>query len=98
MKTATDDEVSGRLKEYLADLRGEMLVITRGGEPAALLVPVPPGGDLESTALAASPRFRRIIERSRAQFTAGQGLAEDEFWQQGGASPAAEGTDETRGR
>jgi len=42
MRMATEDEVSGRLKEYLADLGGETLVITREGQPSALLVPVPP--------------------------------------------------------
>lgn len=85
MKTATSDDVSGHLNEYLETLGGEPLVITREGEPAALLVPVPLNHDLEAAILAASPRFREILERSRSQCEAGQALSEDEFWKQVGA-------------
>lgn len=69
-------EVSGCLKQHLANLGDETLVITRACEPATLLV--------------ADPRFQRILERSRAQFRAGQGLSEEQFWQQVEATPAAE--------
>jgi hypothetical protein len=52
-------------------------VVTRKGKP--VLVPTPVRGDWQSIALATSPRFMEIVERSRASLAAGQGLSAAEM-------------------
>jgi hypothetical protein len=46
--------------------------VTRRGKPASALLPLEPGADLERLALSMNPRFRAIVERSRAEVRAGK--------------------------
>ena len=53
-------------------------MVTRRGKPVSALLPLEPGADLERLALSMSPRFRAILERSRAEVRAGKVVSSHE--------------------
>jgi antitoxin (DNA-binding transcriptional repressor) of toxin-antitoxin stability system len=78
MKTIQLSRASRPLAEYARELKGDILVLTDAKAPVAAIVPLK-GVDRESIALSAHPEFLELIERSRAQFAAGQTLSLDEM-------------------
>lgn len=62
------------LADYVADLRGETVVLTERNRPVAAIVPLK-NVDRESLALSHHPDFLRLIARSRAEFAAGRTLS-----------------------
>jgi antitoxin (DNA-binding transcriptional repressor) of toxin-antitoxin stability system len=78
MKTIQLSRASRPLAEYARELKGDILVLTDAKAPVAAIVPLK-GVDGESIALSAHPEFLELIERSRAQFAAGQTLSLDEM-------------------
>ena len=57
-----------------------LIVITRNGRPAAVLLTPLNEDDLEGLLLARSPRFQVLLERSRRSIRAGKGLTHKDFW------------------
>jgi prevent-host-death family protein len=82
MKVVPLAKVKTHFSEYVDNLPEEAIVVTRNGQPAALLLPLSEDDDLESIVLLNSKTFRRIIEESRAQYRSGQTLSHEEFWEQ----------------
>ena len=64
MKTVDVAKSAAALQDSLAKESPTHLIITRNGEPIAVLVPTP-DSDLESIKLSFDPKFIEIIERSR---------------------------------
>lgn len=64
------------LSEYARKGLKEPLVVTRRGRPVIAVTPV--SGDWESVAVADSPEFQALVERSRAALEAGKGIPLDE--------------------
>src|SRR5260370_5950360 len=78
MKTIQLSRGSRPLAEYARELNDDILVLTDAKRPVAAIVPLK-AVDRESLALSAHPEFLELIERSRAQFAAGQTLSLDEM-------------------
>ena len=66
MKKIDLDKATGTLAEYARKAKDLPIVFTRRGKPVAALVSMQ-NRDFESLALSTSPRFRTVIERSRAR-------------------------------
>ena len=64
MKTIDVAEATDTLSDYARKGLKEALVVTRRGKPLLALTPIR-RGDWESIAVATSPKFQAIIERSR---------------------------------
>ncbi len=62
------------LADYVADLRGETVVLTEGNRAVAAIVPLK-NVDRESMALSQHPEFLELIARSRADFSAGRTIS-----------------------
>lgn len=72
MKLLELEEAKGSLSDYARKNRRDAVVVTRHGKPISALVPLDSGADLERLSLSANPRFRAILERSRAEVRAGR--------------------------
>jgi prevent-host-death family protein len=80
MKIASIAEVKAHLTDLLKDSDGSPVVITRDGQPVAMLVGLQDEEEIERLVMAHSPRLRSILEQSRQQIAQGQGLSHVEFW------------------
>ncbi len=66
------------LAEYAADLRDEIILLTKRNRAVAAIVPLK-NVDRESLALSHHPEFLELIAQSRAEFAAGRKLSLDEM-------------------
>lgn len=66
------------LAEYAANLRNEIVLLTKRNRAVAAIVPLK-NVDRESLALSHHPEFLELIAQSRAEFTAGRKLSLDEM-------------------
>jgi prevent-host-death family protein len=82
MKIVPLAKVKTHFSEYVDSLSEDAVIVTRNGEPAALLLPLSKDDDVESILLLNSKSFRRIIEESREQYKSGQTLTHEEFWEE----------------
>jgi len=81
MKIAPLVDVKDNLGAYVDECEtGEPVVITREGNPVAVLLAPVDDDDLERLILARSPRFQALLEKSRQSIRAGKGLSRTEFW------------------
>ncbi len=81
MKIAPLAEVKAQLSAYIEECETQgPVVITRNGKAVAVLVAPTDDDDLESLLLSRSPRFQKLLERSRASIKEGKGLSHDDFW------------------
>ncbi len=78
MKVVEMEEAKGSLSDYARRNRRDAVVVTRRGKPVSALVPLEVGVDMERLALSMNPRFRAILERSRAEVRAGKVVSSDE--------------------
>lgn len=87
MKIAPLADVKTHFSRFLDECREEPVVVTRNGRPAALLVPVREGDDLERMVLSHSPRFRLFLEDADRRIAEGKALSHHEFWRSLDRSP-----------
>ena len=80
MKIASIADVKANLSAYVNASNEELVVITRNGKPAAVLLPVDDDTELERLALAYSRKLQAILSAAREQVRAGQGVSHDAFW------------------
>ncbi len=80
MKIASVADVKARLSAYIRASEEGPVVITRNGKPAAVLLAVADEDELERLILAYTPRFRTLLEASRAQIKRGERLSHEAFW------------------
>ena len=82
MKIASLAEVKARLSAFVAEAEtGGPVVVTRNGKAVAVLLAPADDDDLEALLLSRAPRFRAMLNQSRASIRAGKGLAEEAFWE-----------------
>jgi prevent-host-death family protein len=83
--------VSPGLAQAVETMKGEPLVLTKGGRPVAVLLPAA-GADLQTVALSLSPQFRAILEESARRQQAEGGISPHEMRRRLGVeAPAAPG-------
>lgn len=81
MKIAPVADVKARLSAYLEEAdRGGPIVITKNGRPVGVIVAPADDDDLERLLLGRSPRFRRLLSKSRRSIASGRGLSHEAFW------------------
>lgn len=80
MRVASLAEVKAKLSAYVQEA-GESgpVLVTRNGKAVAVIV-APTDDDITSLLLSRSPRFRRILAKSRRSIAAGQGQSHAAFW------------------
>jgi antitoxin (DNA-binding transcriptional repressor) of toxin-antitoxin stability system len=66
------------LAQYAAELRDEIVLLTKRNRAVAAIVPLK-NVDRESLALSHHPEFLELIAQSRAEFAAGRRLSLDEM-------------------
>src|SRR5437773_9078142 len=82
MKIASVADVKARLSAYLKESQEGPVVVTRNGKAVAVLVAVTDEDELERLALAHSPKFQALLEKSRRQIEETGGIPHDKFWQE----------------
>jgi prevent-host-death family protein len=80
MKIASVAEVKSRFSAFVKESEAGPIVVTRNGRPVAVLVGIRDEEEIERLLMAYSPRFRAILDQSRQQIDAGQGLGHEDFW------------------
>ena len=81
MRVASLAEVKAKLSAYIQEA-GESgpVLVTRNGKAVAVIVAPTDDDDLECLLLSRSPRFRRLLEKSRRSIAARQGQSHEAFW------------------
>lgn len=81
MKIAPLAEVKAQFSAYVEQCETQgPIVITRNGKAVAVLLAPTDDDDLEGLLLARSPRFQRLLTRSRESVKRGKGLSRDDLW------------------
>ena len=81
MRIAPLADVKAKLSAYIEQSETEgPVVITRNGKAVAILVSPVDDDDVENLVLTRSPRFQKLLRKSRASIEAGRGLSSNEFW------------------
>ena len=88
MKVAPLATVNTHLSRYVDECRDGPLVVTRNGRPAAMLVPVLEGDDLERQILVNSPRFRDLLDAADERARGREGLTHAQVWKRVAARSA----------
>ena len=82
MKIASVADVKAHFSAYLKASEQGAIVVTKNGKPCAVLVGVRDEEELERLVMAHSPRLQAILIAARQRMRAGQGISNDEFWEQ----------------
>jgi len=77
VKTIELEKATKTLGESAREAGTEPLVVTQGGKPVAVLLPLE-NADLETVSLSTNPRFLKLIERSRSRLAEEGGLSSEE--------------------
>jgi prevent-host-death family protein len=82
MKVASVADVKAKLSAYLQEAEDSgPVVVTRNGKAVAVIVAPADDDDLEGILLSRSPRFRRLLDKSRASIVQRKGITHDDFWE-----------------
>jgi len=79
LKVVPVAEAKAHLSELLNIAEDELVVVTRKGRTAAVLLSIT-DEDLEGLILSRSAKVREILDRSWKDIQEGQGIPHDEFW------------------
>lgn len=79
MRIAPLADVKTHFSRFIDECDAGPVVVTRNGRPAAMLVPIADGDDIERLVLAHSPRFRRLLEEADRR-VAERGVGHEAFW------------------
>jgi len=81
MKVASVADVKAKLSAYLQEAEdGGPVVVTRNGKAVAVIVAPADDDDLEGILLSRSPRFRQLLDKSRASIAHGKGITHEALW------------------
>ena len=80
MKIASVAEVKSQFSAFLKASADGPVVVTRNGKAVAVLVGIQDEEEIERLLMAYSPRLRAILDQSRQQIEAGNGIAHEQFW------------------
>jgi len=71
-------QASQSLAKYAAELKNDIVVVTKGRRAVAALVPLK-NVDRESLALSTHPEFHALVKKARAEIAAGRTLSLEEM-------------------
>jgi prevent-host-death family protein len=70
------------LSAYLKESTKGPVVVTRNGKAVAVLLAITDDDELERLVLAHSPKFQRLLDKSRRQIEETGGIPHDQFWRE----------------
>lgn len=82
MRKASVADVKAHLSAYLKASEQGPVVVTRRGKPVAVLLAVSDEEELERLLMAHSPRLQAILDAARQRIAAGEGIPEEQFWEE----------------
>lgn len=82
MNIASIAEVKAKFSAYVKASAAGPVIVTRNGRPAAVLLAIEDGDELERLVLAYSPKFQAILNRSRKEIRETGGIPHEDFWRQ----------------
>ncbi len=82
MNIASVAEVKAKFSAYVKASEDGPVIVTRNGRPAAVLLAIEDGDELERLVLAYSPKFQAILNAGRREIRETGGIPHEEFWQQ----------------
>ncbi len=82
MRVASETEVASDFAVYLKASEQGPIVVTRDGEPVAVLLRTGSQEDLERLLMGHSPKLQTILEAARKRFRAGAGIPHETFWKE----------------
>jgi prevent-host-death family protein len=82
MKKATAADVKARFAMFLNESRKGPVIVTRDGNPIAVLMGVHDEDELDRLIFASSRRLHEILEAGRQEVREGRGIPSEEFWKQ----------------
>ena len=92
MKTASVAEIKSQFSAFLKASESGPVVVTRNGQPIAVIVGVQDDEEVERLLMACSPPLQAILEKSRKQIREGESLSDKQFWAEVKASRASRRT------
>jgi prevent-host-death family protein len=82
MRIASVADVKARFSAYPKESEEGPVIVTRNGKSVAVLVAVTEEDELEGLVLAHSPKFQKILAKSRRQIEEEGGIPHDVFWRE----------------
>jgi len=100
MKIASVAKIKSQFSAYLNATGSGPIVVTRNGQPVAVIVGVQDEDEIERLLMAYSPRLQAILDTSRKQIREGDVLSHEDFWAEVKASrtPKRNGRKKQSGR
>jgi prevent-host-death family protein len=80
MKIAPVADIKARFSAYLKESEEGPVIVTRNGKPVAVLVSMEDEEEIERMILAYSPKFQKLLEKSRKQIQGTGGTPHKDFW------------------
>ncbi len=81
MKSISLDEVKTNFESYLSETNPEPFLITKEGQPIAIMNLIIDPDELERILLANNDKFQNILTESKKSFQEEGGIKSDDFWQ-----------------
>jgi prevent-host-death family protein len=82
VRVASETEVASDFAVYLKASEQGPIVVTRDGEPVAVLLRTAGQEELERLLMGHSPKLQTILEAARKRFRAGAGIPHEAFWKE----------------
>jgi prevent-host-death family protein len=82
MNIASVAEVKAKFSAYVKASEAGPVIVTRNGRPAAVLLAITDGDELERLVLAYSPKFQAILNTGRNEIRETGGIPHEDFWRQ----------------
>ena len=82
MRIAPVADVKARFSAYLKTSKEGPIVVTRNGNPVAVLLSVTDAEEIERLVLAYSPKFQSILQAAKQQIRESGGIRHEDFWQE----------------
>lgn len=82
MNIASVAEVKAKFSAYVKASEAGPVIVTRNGRPAAVLLAIADGDELERLVLAYSPKFQAILNAGRNEIRETGGIPHEDFWRQ----------------
>ena len=99
MRKGAAADVKARFATYLNESHKGPIVVTRDGNPVAVLMGVHDEDELDRLIFASSRRLHEILEAGRKELREGRGIPNEEFWKQVEAErPATPRSKRNRGK
>jgi hypothetical protein len=81
MKSISLDEVKSNFESYLSESQSEPFLITKEGQPIAVMSLIIDPDELERMLLANNDKFQEVLTQSRKSLLEEGGMNSDDFWQ-----------------